>query len=111
MASPAYQRNGLIVVTFDESDDADASACCGETSGQHDPSHPNTSEPGLLGRGGGRIGAVLLSPFIRPGTVSTAAYNRYSLLKTVELIFGLKLLGDARQPQVQAFGTDVFTRM
>ena len=33
----------------------------------------------------------------------------YSLLKTVEDIFHLPLLGDAKQPQVRAFGKDVFT--
>ena len=38
------------------------------------------------------------------------AYNHYSLLKTVERIFGLPLLGDAKQPQVRPFGPDVFTR-
>jgi phospholipase C len=113
MASPAYKRNGLIFITFDESgDDQNASACCGEKDslGYDDPSHPNTNEPGLWGPGGGRVGAVLLSPFIRPGTVSTHDYNHYSLLKTVERIFGLNPLGDAKQPQVHAFGTDVFTR-
>ncbi|MGO8957553.1 MAG: alkaline phosphatase family protein [Streptosporangiaceae bacterium] len=113
MASPAYKRGGLIVVTFDESgDDSNASACCGEKDslGYDDPSHPNTNEPGLWGPGGGRVGAVLLSPFVKPGTVSGVDYNHYSLLKTVERIFGLKLLGDARQPQVHAFGSDVFTR-
>ena len=66
--------------------------------------------PGLLGPGGGRVGAVLLSPFIAPGTVSTVAYNHFSLLKSVEEIFGLPPLGDARLPQVPAFGADVFTR-
>ncbi len=35
--------------------------------------------------------------------------NHYSLLKTVEAIFHLPLLGDAKQPQVRAFGKDVFT--
>jgi hypothetical protein len=55
-------------------------------------------------------GAVVLSPFVRPGTVSNASYNHYSMLKTIEEIFGLRLLGDARQPQVHAFGSDVFTR-
>jgi phosphatidylinositol-3-phosphatase len=59
--------------------------------------------------GGGRVGAVALSPFIKPGTTSRVDYNHYSLLKTVEKIFGLPLLGDARQPQVKAFGPDVFT--
>jgi len=59
--------------------------------------------------GGGRIGAVLLSPLIRPGTVSTAPYNHYSLLRTIEDIFGLPHLGDAAMPQIKSFGTDVFS--
>ena len=112
MASPAYQAGGLIFITFDESgDDTNAAACCGEKDslGFTDPAHPNVNEPGLYGPGGGRVGAVALSPFIKPGTTSTVAYNHYSLLKTVEAIFRLPLLGDAKQPQVRAFGKDVFT--
>jgi hypothetical protein len=50
----------------------------------------------------------LLSPLIRPGTISTAAYNHYSLLRTIEDIFGLPHLGDAATPQVRSFGPDVF---
>ena len=60
------------------------------------------------GPGGGRVGAVLLSPLIRPGTVSTADYNHYSLLRTVEDIFSLPHLGDAAMPAVRSFGPDVF---
>ena len=111
MASPAYRQGGLIFITFDESgDDTNAKACCGEQDslGYTDPSHPNVNEPGLYGPGGGRVGAVALSPFIKPGTQSSVDYNHYSLLKTMERIFGLPLLGDARQPQVKAFGSDVF---
>ena len=78
MAAPAYRDGGLIVITFDEG--SDSAACCGETSGIS-PSHPNVPLPGKTGPGGGRIGAVLLSPLIRPGTVSTVAYNHYSLLR------------------------------
>ena len=54
------------------------------------------------------IGAVLLSPLIRPGTVSTVPYNHYSLLRSIEDIFGLPHLGDAAVPQVRSFGPDVF---
>jgi phosphatidylinositol-3-phosphatase len=111
-ASPAYQQGGLIFITFDESgDDTNAKACCGELDslGYTDPSHPNVNEPGLYGPGGGRVGAVALSPFIKPGTTSGVDYNHYSLLKTMEEIFGLPLLGDAKQPEVRAFGSDVFT--
>jgi hypothetical protein len=35
-------------------------------------------------------------------------YNHYSLLHTVEDIFGLPHLGDAAMPQVRSFGPDVF---
>lgn len=107
MASPAYKDGGLIMITFDEGNTD--TACCGETSGVS-PSHPNVAEPGMQGPGGGKVGAVLLSPFIRPGTVSTADYNHYSMLRTIEDIFGLSHLGDAAMPQVRSFGADVFTR-
>ena len=81
----------MILITFDESsDDSDAGACCGEVDGLgfDDPSHPNMDEVGLYGAGGGRVGALVLSRFVTPGTVSNHAYNHYSQLRTVEDIFG-----------------------
>jgi phosphatidylinositol-3-phosphatase len=103
MAAPAYRDRGLIVVTLDEG--SDPAACCGEASGFR-PDHPNAPPPGKNGPGGGRTGAVLPSPLIRPGTVSTVDYNHYPL-RTVEDIFGLPHLGDAAMPQVRSFGPDV----
>jgi hypothetical protein len=105
MASPAYRAGGLILITFDEGN-TDA-ACCGESSGLSS-SHPNTPLPGLGGPGGGDVGMVALSPFIKPGTVSKVAYNHYSMLRTVEDIFGLSHLGDAAMAAVKSFGLDVF---
>ena len=105
MRSPAY-KNGVIMITFDEG--STSQACCGETPGKS-PSHPNAPEPGMSGPGGGRVGAVLLSPFIKPGTVSTVDYNHYSMLRSIEDIFGLSHLGDAAMPQVKPFGSDVYT--
>ena len=64
---------------------------------------------GWNGPGGGRIGAVLLSPFIAPGTVSDVPYNHYSLLRSVEDIFGLPHLGYAGVAGLKAFGADVYT--
>jgi hypothetical protein len=63
-----------------------------------------------VGPGGGRIGAVLVSRFIKPGTVSRIPYNHYGLLKSVEAIFGLPPLGYAGQSGLAGFGGDVFTR-
>jgi phospholipase C len=113
MHSPAYKQGGMVLVTFDEAaHDENAGACCGEVDGLgfDDPSHPNMNEPGLYGPGGGRVGAVVLSNFIKGGTVSNQPYNHYSQLRSIEDIFGLHHLGDAQQKQVHSFGSDVYTK-
>jgi phosphatidylinositol-3-phosphatase len=103
-ASPAYRDGGLLVITFDEAPGGgDASACCNERPG------PNVQQAGVIGPGGGRVGAVLLSPFLTPGTISDVPYNHYSLLRTVGDIFGLAHLGYAGQGGLAPFGADVFT--
>jgi phosphatidylinositol-3-phosphatase len=104
MDSPAYKADGLIIIAFDEALSIDPSACCDE------PSGPNTRKPGVNGPGGGRTGAILLSPFIKPGTVSDHPYNHYSMLRTVEDIFGLSHLGYAGQDDLARFGSDIFNR-
>jgi hypothetical protein len=62
--------------------------------------------PGLIGPGGGRVGAVLVSPFITPGSVSDVPYNHYSMLRSVEDIFHLPYLGYAAQPGLSSFVND-----
>jgi hypothetical protein len=85
--------------------------------------------------GGGDTGSVLISPLIKPGTVSGTYYNHYSWLRTMEDLFltgatctnptnadaplaagtvcggldGQGHLGYAAQPGLAAFGPDVFT--
>jgi hypothetical protein len=107
--STAFKRNGLLLVTFDEAEaqgnGADASACCNEA---QFPNTPNNGGP-VQGHGGGRVGAVALSPFIRPGTVTSHPYNHFSTLRTVEQFFGLPLLGYAGSPNPGSFGANVFT--
>ena len=104
--SPAFQENGLLAVIFDEAElgagGVDASACCGE------PIGPNTALAGLVGPGGGRTGAVLISPFIRGGSVNDTPYNHYALLRSIEDLFGLSHLGYAGTPGLRAFGDDVY---
>jgi phosphatidylinositol-3-phosphatase len=102
--SPAFRQNGLLEITFDESDgpQSDSTACCGEQPG------PGSPLPGIAGPGGGRIGAVLLSPYIRPGSTTTTAYNHYSSLASWESLLGLSRLADAATVS-STFGPDVFT--
>jgi len=101
MGSAAYKKDGMLVVTFDEADTT-STACCGEKPG------PNSAKPGLTGPGGGRVGAVVLSRFVKPGTRNATPYNHYSLLATIESAFGLKRLGYAAR--ARAFGADVLGR-
>jgi hypothetical protein len=63
--------------------------------------------PGITGPGGGRVGAILLSPFIKGGTVSTTAYDHYSSLASWEQLLGLPRLAEAATAP-STFGSDVF---
>jgi hypothetical protein len=108
-SSAAFKRDGLLLITFDEAEaegaTADASACCNQA---QFPNTPNNGGP-TPGMGGGRVGAVALSPFIRPGTVTNQPYNHFSALRTIEKLFGLPFLGYANTPDPGSFGADVFT--
>ena len=104
LASPAFKTDGVLVITADEADSptTDATACCGEGPG------PNAALPGITGLGGGRIGALVLSKWTTGGTWSTTPYNHYSLLASIEDIFGLPYLGYARTAGLNRFGLDVY---
>ena len=69
--------------------------------------------------GGGDVGAVLISKYIKPGSTDSTFYNHYSWLKSMEDIFGVASaspgidgaghLGFAAQSGLKGFGSDVFT--
>jgi Phosphoesterase family len=75
----------------------------------------NATEPTT---GGGDTGSVLISPYIRAGSVSKRFYNHYSWLRTMEDLFSVARvsrgldrhghLGYAAQPGLAPFGRDVF---
>jgi hypothetical protein len=68
--------------------------------------------------GGGDVGSVLISSYIKPGSVTTVDYNHDSWLRTMEDLFnvghsspgldGAGHLGYAAQPGLAPFGRDVF---
>ncbi|WP_316151523.1 alkaline phosphatase family protein [Cupriavidus sp. BIC8F] len=138
-ASPAYQKDGLIIINFDESADIvpagsttangvttvtlnlPGDSCCGQQVGPN-VTRPDdailTVSPSLQyklhyqGVGGDRVGAVMLSKYIKPGTVSNTQYNHYSMLKSLENIFQTnEYLGYADDKNLVAFGTDIFTNL
>jgi len=103
-ASPAFADGGMLVVTFDEGDVAGAldvgsssapalaaqtaTSCCLQPPAQVTPLN-GVAANGIAGNGGGQVGAVVLSPFVRPGSVSDIGYNHFSLLRSLEDLLGV----------------------
>jgi phosphatidylinositol-3-phosphatase len=77
LASPAYQKDGLLMITFDEA-----------------PPSPTTPP---------KVGTLLLSPFVTHNTTDASPYNPYSLLRSTEDLFGLTHLGAAEGSTVSSF--------
>jgi hypothetical protein len=116
-ASPAYKEGGLIAITSSQARQTgptpDFSACCVV------PAYPNlpaeapapeaaTGEVKPSG-GGGRVGLLLISPFVAPGTVNATGYfNHYSLLLSIEELFELERIGYASEIALTPFDSTVY---
>jgi hypothetical protein len=107
--SPAFRRDGLLLITWDEG--ISGLGCCGEKKGPNLPSNRSNGQPwpDPLGQGGGQTGAIAISPFVAPGTVTPTPYNHYSYLRSMEDLFGLAHLGYAAADGLVPFGGDVYT--
>lgn len=110
--SPAFKRDGLLIITTDEASTSDSSSCCNEQPGPSDP------KPGITGPGGGRIGTLVIGHCVGAGRKDKTPYNHYSLLRTLEDLFGVRKggsdgkghLGYAGATGLKAFGRDVFNK-
>lgn len=114
-SSFAYKDGGLIVITSaqapQEGEHADSSACCISPAYPNLPPEPSAEPaPGPVkpSGGGGRVGALLISPFVAAGTTSETYFNHYSLLATIEELFGLEKLGYAAEPAITGFDETIF---
>jgi phosphatidylinositol-3-phosphatase len=80
LGSSAYQRDGVLMVTFGE------------------------ATPAV---NGAPVGTLLISKFLTPGSTNAGAYNPYSIFRTVEDLFGLEHLAAATRPGTTAFASDL----
>jgi hypothetical protein len=115
-ASPAYKEGGLIAITSAQARQTgpapDLSSCC------ISPAYPNLppeavpeAATGLVkpSGGGGRVGLLLLSPFVTPGTVNESGYfNHFSLLRSIEELFELEPVGYAAEEALTPFDSSVY---
>ncbi len=77
-ATADYKQHGLILISFDSD----------TTSSQ--------------------VGALVVSPFVNAGKRNEEAFNTYSLLKSLDRLFGVPLLGHAADQGVSELNTEVY---
>jgi phosphatidylinositol-3-phosphatase len=182
LASPAYHKGGLLIITTDQApttgEYADSSSCCmqprfpapavttppaGTTGTATTPasatqgtgpaattapsttappsSSPTTTTPAattptattpttttpaattptattpaastpaitLPPKGGGQVGALLISPFVKRASFDQEPFNDFSLLRTIENLFGLPPLGYAATRGLSSLEASVFS--
>jgi hypothetical protein len=123
--SPAYKEGGLIAITFDRAPqtgpEADSSSCCITATYPNIPSAPAASGTtgagsgttgaagtGAAQTGGGKVGLLLISKYVKPGSVAVGEYNHFALLLSIEKLFELRPLGYAGTPGLLPFDNSVF---
>jgi hypothetical protein len=93
LASPAFKTDGLLIVTFNAANPV----------ANPDPTQPPIPATDL------KVGTLLVSPFITPGSTDGAPYDPYSLLRTVEDLWGLAPLGKAEGKKVSSLAPQLAT--
>jgi phosphatidylinositol-3-phosphatase len=123
-SSPGYKEGGLIAITFDQAPQsgpqADTSGCCvdgpfpnltaapasGPGSGAGNSGQTTASAETA---GGGKVGLLLISRYVKPGSLNAIGdYNHFSLLRSIEDLFGLEPLGYAAASGLLAFDESVY---
>jgi outer membrane biosynthesis protein TonB len=93
LESPAYKKDGLLIVTFGGVNPP-APVAEGETAPPAPPKPLKT-------------GALLVSKFVTKNSTGNAPYNPFSLLRSTEELFGLKYLAEAAEPTVKTFAPEL----
>ncbi len=88
MASPAWQQGSVIVITWDEDDYAGYSGCCDSPTGANG-----------VTLGGANAPAIVIPSRGATHVTSTTPYNHYSVLATIEQLWGLGCLANTCDAQ------------
>lgn len=116
VSSKAYAEGGLLLITSAQAPQTgtapDASSCCATPAYPNLPAPPE-EVPGEGGvkksGGGGKVGLLLLSSLVKPGTVDETTFaNHFTLLATIEELFELEKLGYAKEPALLPLEPSVF---
>jgi hypothetical protein len=81
-ASPAWADGAAIVIVFDEDDYVGTSGCC------------NSPMGATAVLGGANVPAIVISSLVTSPVTSSDPYNHYSLLATIQSLWGLPCLAN-----------------
>lgn len=78
-----------------------------------EPAEPTTTtyteESVLTSGGGGKVGLLMISPLVEAGKVEETEYaNHFTLLKTLETMFGVEPLGYASEAEMPTLSPELF---
>jgi phospholipase C len=89
LGSREYKSGSTVLfLAWDEGEGGSSNLCA-----------DNTTDVGC------HVAALVVSPYTRPGTVSSELFNHYSLFKTSEELLGLPLIGNATDPQIKSMAS------
>jgi hypothetical protein len=139
MTSPAYEEGGLIMITSAQApqtgEHPDPSGCCVAPEYPNLPATATVTTPSTATKetstsateettatsttyteesvtesgGGGKVGLLMISPFVEPGKVEEAEFaNHFTLLKTLETMFGVEPLGYAAEEEMPTLSANLF---
>jgi hypothetical protein len=114
-SAPAPGTGTTTGATAGENAAAATPPTTGSTTTASPPSPTGTSTSGMSGAqtstptGGGRVGLLLISKYVKPGTLNvTGEYNHFALLRSIENLFDLNPLGYAAARGLLSFDSSVF---
>jgi hypothetical protein len=90
LSSPVYKQDGLVIVSFGAA----------QPEAVAPPADPAAAPVDPL-----KVGGLLISPLLTPGGTDAAPYTPYSLLRSIDELFGLAPLGEAEGKKIRSFGS------
>ena len=107
--APAYPNLPLVVTPTTPGTTTPSSESATPETEEETTATRYTEESVLPTGGGGKVGLLLISPLVTPGSVEEREYaNHFTLLKTLEKMFGVEPLGYAAEEAVPALSAELF---
>jgi phosphatidylinositol-3-phosphatase len=98
MASPTWSEGSAIAIVFDEDDYVQNDGCCNSPTGQNG-----------VTMGGAQVPAIVISSLVTSPTTSADPYNHYSLLATIQHLWGFDCLANTCGMAGSQLMTKLFT--